>query len=83
LDDTSANTTPNKFLWLTGDYNTTESPGRAAVTTYNLSSATLTSKYISFDKGFDGGTVSKVWLFIGYKNSSVGRGLWVTNIGLT
>lgn len=83
LDDTSANTTPNKFLWLTGDYNGTESPGRAAASTYNLSSATLASKNIQFDKGLSGGTVSKVWLFIGYKNSSVGRGLWVTNIGLT
>jgi hypothetical protein len=82
LDDTSANTTPNKFLWLTGDYNTTESPGRAAATTYNLNSATLASKNIQFDKGFVGGTVTKVWLFIGYKNTSVGRGLWVTNIGL-
>jgi len=83
LDDTSANTTPNKFLWLTGDYNGSESPGRAAATTYNLSSATLASKNIQFDKGLSGGTVNKVWLFIGYKNTSVGRGLWVTNIGLT
>jgi hypothetical protein len=68
-------------LMLTGDYNSTESPGRAAVTTYNLNSATLASKYIRFDKGLSGGTVTKVWLFIGYKNTSVGRGLWVTNIG--
>ena len=81
LDDTGTSTTPNKFLWLTGDYNGTESPGRAAVTTYNLSSATLASKYIRFDKGLSGNTVTKVWLFIGYKNTSVGRGLWVTNIG--
>ena len=83
LDDTSANTTPNKFLWLTGDYNGTESPGRAAATTYNLNSATLASKNIQFDKGLSGGTVNKVWLFIGYKNTIVGRGLWVTNIGFT
>jgi hypothetical protein len=82
LDDTSANTTPNKFLWLTGDYNTTESPGRSGASTYNLNSSTLASKNIQFDKGFVGGTVTKVWLFIGYKNTSVGRGLWVTNIGL-
>ena len=81
LDDTGTSTTPNKFLWLTGDYNGSESPGRAAVTTYNLNSATLASKYIRFDKGLSGNTVTKVWLFIGYKNTSVGRGLWVTNIG--
>ena len=85
LDDTGSNATPNKFLYLTGDYNGTDSPGRTGAPLYNLNVGypnPSASKNIQFDKGFVGGYVTKVWLFIGYKNTSVGRGLWVTNINL-
>jgi hypothetical protein len=56
---------------------------RQAPITYNLSKVTESSKDIQWSKGTLSPTVKKVWLFIGYKNSTTGKNLRMTNIALT
>lgn len=80
IDDTNANTTPNKFLFVSED--PTVYPTRQASTTYHLNKSE-SSKDIRFSIGSMGITVVKVWLFIGYKNSSTGKSLRMTNIQLS
>jgi hypothetical protein len=78
IDDTSNNTTPNKFLFVSGDpstYGTRQNP-----ITYNLNNATESSKTIQWSKGTLSPVVKKCWLFIGYKNSATGKNLRITNI---
>ena len=81
IDDTSSNATPNKFLFVSGDPVTYAT--RQAPITYNLSKVTESSKDIQWSKGTLSPTVKKVWLFIGYKNSTTGKNLRMTNIALT
>lgn len=79
FDDTSTNTTPNKFLFVSGDpvsYGTRQAP-----VTYNLNKS-ASSKDIQWSKGTLSPVVKKVWLFIGYKNSATGKNLNMTNIAL-
>lgn len=81
IDDTSSNATPNKFLFVSGNpvtYGTRQAP-----ITYNLSKVTESSKDIQWSLGTLSPTVRKVWLFIGYKNSTTGKNLRMTNIALT
>jgi len=85
-DSTGSNATPDKFFWLTGNYNTSDNPGRTNATLYNLdvnNPNPSASKRIQFDKGAYTAYTTKVWLYIGYRNTDKGRGLWVTNIDLS
>lgn len=79
-DSTSSNSTPNRFIYLTG--NPTTYNGRTNGVTNNLDNSTESSKTIQFNKGLDSTTIRKVWLFIGYKNSTRGKNLRITNIAL-
>ena len=80
IDDTSSNSTPNKFLFVSGDPVTYAT--RQAPISYNLNNATESSKNIQWSKGTLSPVVKKVWLFIGYKNSATGKNLRITNIAL-
>jgi hypothetical protein len=65
---------PNKFIYLTGDINSY--PGRSSASVYNLDGVT---KNIQFTTGQVSG-VRKVWLLIGYKNSTRGKSLILSNV---
>ncbi len=80
IDDTSLSTTPNKFLFVSGDPVTYGA--RTNPVTYNLNSVSESSKTIQWSKGTLSPVVKKCWLFIGYKNTATGKNLRMTNIGL-
>lgn len=82
IDNTGSNLTPDSFMFITSDPATLY-PGRVEGTTYNLSEATESNKKIKFDKGAGTATVNKVWLAIGYKNTTNGKNLRFTNIALS
>jgi hypothetical protein len=76
IDSTGFSTTPDKFLYVSGDpvtYKTRQSPG-----SQNLD----LNGQIKFSVGTLP-TAQKVWLFIGYKNSTRGKNLYMSNIHLT
>ena len=78
IDSTSANLTPDRFLFVSGNpvtYGTRQNP-----VTYNLNNVTESSKTIQWSKGTLPEVVRKVWLFVGYKNSATGKNLRMTNI---
>jgi hypothetical protein len=77
FDDSSTNTTPNKFLFVSGNPSTYGT--RQAPITYNLNKST-SSKDIQWSKGTLSPVVKKIWLFIGYKNTTIGKSLNITNI---
>jgi hypothetical protein len=77
FDDSSTNTTPNKFLFVSGNPSTYGT--RQAPITYNLNKST-SSKDIQWSKGTLSPVVKKIWLFIGYKNTVTGKNLNITNI---
>ena len=77
FDDSSTNTTPNKFLFVSG--NPVTYATRQAPITYNLNKS-ASSKDIQWSKGTLSPVIKKVWLFIGYKNSATGKNLNMTNI---
>lgn len=80
IDDSSNNTTPNKFLFVSGDpvtYGTRQAP-----VSYNLNKSAA-SKDIQWSKGTLSPVVRKVWLLIGFKNSSTGKNLNMTNIAFS
>lgn len=80
IDSTSANETPDTFLYVSGDYNSI--PGRVDALTYNFNKSEA-SKDIKFSKGSLGITVRKVWLFVGFKNSVRGKNLKLGSINFT
>ncbi len=80
IDDTSNNTTPNKFLFVSGDPVTYAT--RQAPVTYNLNKSAA-SKDIQWSKGTLSPVVKKVWLFIGYNNTATGKNLNMTNIAFS
>lgn len=65
---------PNKFIYLTGDVNVY--PGRSGASVYNLDGST---KNIQFTTGQVSG-VRKVWLLVGYRNSTRGKSLILSNV---
>jgi hypothetical protein len=77
FDDSSTNTTPNKFLFVSGNPSTYGT--RQAPITYNLNKS-ASSKDIQWSKGTLSPVVKKIWLFIGYKNTVTGKNLNITNI---
>lgn len=80
IDNTGNNNTPDSFMYLSG--NPVYYPGRAGAPTYNFSSGSEWNKKIKFDKGSETAATNKVWLLIGYKNSSNGKNLRFTDISL-
>jgi hypothetical protein len=80
IDDTGYNLTPNKFLFISGDPN--YYPSRVDSITNNLNKS-ASSKDIRWTKGTLSTYINKVWLFIGYKNTTVGKNLNMTNITLS
>jgi hypothetical protein len=78
-DDSSSNTTPNKFLFVSGDPGTYN--GRINASINNLNNATETSKKIEWSQGLLGISMRKVWLFIGYKDSTFrGKNLRLSSV---
>jgi hypothetical protein len=78
IDSSGLSTTPDKFLYVSGNpvtYATRQVPG-----TYNLNNGT---QQIQWSKGTLSATVKKCWLFIGYKNTTRGKNINMTNIHLT
>ena len=78
IDSSGLSTTPDKFLYLSGNpvtYATRQVPG-----TYNLNNGT---QQIQWSKGTLSVTVKKCWLFIGFKNTTRGKNLNMTNIHFT
>ena len=76
IDSTGFSTTPDKFLYVSGDpvtYMTRQSPGSQSLDI---------NGQIKFSVGTLP-TAQKVWLFIGYKNSTRGKNLYMSNIHLT
>jgi hypothetical protein len=78
LDSTSNNLTPDTFLYMSAD--PTIYGARSNPITFNLNNATESSKNIQWTKGTLSAVVKKVWIFIGYKNSTNGKNLRITNI---
>jgi hypothetical protein len=76
IDSSGLSTTPDKFLYVSGDpvtYITRQSPGSQSLDI---------NGQIKFSVGTLP-TAQKVWLFIGYKNSTRGKNLYMSNIHLT
>ena len=76
IDSSGLSITPDKFLYVSADpvtYMTRQSPG-----SQNLD----LNGQIKFSVGVLP-TAQKVWLFIGYKNSTRGKNLYMSNIHLT
>ena len=78
IDSSGLSTTPDRFLYVSGNpvtYATRQVPG-----TYNLNNGT---QQIQWSKGTLSATVKKCWLFIGFKNTTRGKNLNMTNIHFT
>jgi hypothetical protein len=82
IDSTSTNTTPDKFLFISGDPNIYAN-ARVQMTEFNFNSSTESSKTIRWSKGTLSVVIRKVWLFIGYKNSTNGKNLRLQNISFS
>jgi len=72
-------TLPDRFLFISGESGTWG--GRNLGTTYYLNASG--SRQIGFTKGGISTTTKKVWLFIGYKNTTTGKSLFVGDITAT
>lgn len=83
-DSTGADTAPDKFLFISADPVTY--PGRAQNTTYNFDGL-ITSKRIAFDAGAFPDTIvgekSKIWLFVGYKDSTRGKNIYFSSVSFS
>jgi hypothetical protein len=82
IDSSGLSTTPDKFIWVSGDFNGPSPvyPGRDDASNFNLDAGT---KRIKFTKGIGTATVAKIWLFIGMSNSSTGKNLYLANVNFT
>ena len=77
VDGTGGNATPDKFIFVTGD--NTIYPGRELSGTYNFNTSP-SSKTIRFTKLLYSVYLSKIWLFVGYKNTTNGKNLKMMSI---
>ena len=82
VDSTTANSKPDKFAYISGSSITWGS--RILEPTFNFN-GTSTTKQLRWSLGQWGSTIDckKVWLFIGYKNDTRGKQLWMTDINLS
>ena len=75
IDSSGLNETPDNFYYLTGDPSTY--PGRQDPLTYNLD---LNDKVLQWTAGSIPVYISKVWLVVGYKDSSDGKKLRMSGV---
>jgi hypothetical protein len=78
IDSSSNNSKPDKFLFVSGNpvtYKTRQNP-----IDHNLNKG-ASSKDIQWSKGTLSASVNRIWLFIGYKDSVIGKNLNMMNIG--
>lgn len=76
IDGTGANSTPNKYIYLTG--NTGIYGGRVNGPVNFL--GTGGNSTISFTMGYISAPCVKFWLFVGFKNSTRGKALYLSDI---
>jgi hypothetical protein len=86
MDSTGNNTTPDKFLFVSG--NPATYPGRQTSNTYYLSPSASPSNSISYTRGLLSFSCRKIWLFVGYADgSTVGtaasKNLYMSDITFT
>jgi hypothetical protein len=74
IDSSGSNSKPDKFLFVSGDPATYET---RQTHPNNLDSS---PKQIKWSKGTIGVTVYRIWLFVGYKNTTRGKNLYMTDI---
>jgi len=79
IDSSGTSTTPDKFIFVSGDFNGPSPiyPGRDDASNYNFAGGT---KRIKFTKGSGTPSINKIWLFVGMKNTVTGKGLYLQNI---
>jgi hypothetical protein len=82
VDSTGNNTTPDKFVYVTG--NAATWGARIQQPTYNFNGSSAT-KQIRWSLGQWGSsiTVTKIWLFVGYTGDARGKQLWMSDISAT
>jgi hypothetical protein len=74
IDSSGSNSKPDKFLFVSGDPATYET---RQTHSNNLDSS---PKQIKWSKGTIGVTVYRIWLFVGYKNTTRGKNLYMSDI---
>ena len=79
VDGTNQNSTPTKYMFLTG--NTGTYGGRTNGTLNFLGS--LGNSTISFSQGYVSAPLIKFWLFVGFKNTTRGKALYLSDIKFT
>lgn len=77
VDGTGADSTPTKYIYLTG--NTAVYGGR---TQGSLNFINGNSR-VSFTLGYVSAPISKFWLFVGFKNNSRGKELYLSDVQFT
>ena len=82
VDSTGANLKPDKFAYISGSSITWGA--RILEPTFNFNGVS-TTKQLRWSIGQWGSTLNckKVWLFVGYKNDTRGKQLWMTDINLS
>jgi hypothetical protein len=82
VDSTGANSKPDKFAYISGSSLTWGA--RVLEPTFNFNGVS-TTKQLRWSIGQWGSTLTcrKVWLFVGYKNDTRGKQLWMTDINLS
>jgi hypothetical protein len=79
IDSTGSNSKPDKFLYITGSSTTWGS--RIAQTSFNFNGVSTTKKLRwSLDAFGNSVNVKKIWLFVGYKDDTRGKQLWMKDI---
>ena len=82
VDSTGANLKPDKFAYISGS--SIAWGARVLEPTFNFNGPS-TGKQLRWSIGQWGSTLTcrKVWLFVGYKNDTRGKQLWMTDINLS
>ena len=80
LDSSGNNLTPDSFLFVSGNPSVYKTRG---LSTNNLDKTPSSSKDINWSKDALSVTLYRIWLFIGYRDSSNGRLLNMTNIAFS
>ncbi len=79
VDGTGANLTPTKYIFLTG--NTSVYGGRTNGSVNFL--GTGGNSTISFSVGYVSAPFSKFWLFVGFKNNTRGKAIYLSDVQFT
>jgi len=79
VDGTGANSTPTKYIFLTG--NTSVYGGRTNGSVNFVGSGGNST--ISFSVGYVSNPFSKFWLFVGFKNNTRGKAIYLSDVQFT